>query len=238
MNQDPPSALEPAPPPGTLPNHPPRETRPKSKVPARRSRRWVWLLILALIGVGAYVYWPRKNAGKGTTNSPTGGGGPRMRGPGIVPVVAAKARRGNIPVYFPGLGSVTPIYTVSIKTRVDGQLMAIHYKEGDIVHQGDPLVEIDPRPYQVQLTQAEGQLGRDQALLENAKVDLARYQTLLTQNAIPEQQVVTQQALVKQDEGIVKSDQGAIDNAKLNLVYCHITAPITGRIGLRLVDPG
>jgi multidrug efflux system membrane fusion protein len=155
-----------------------------------------------------------------------------------VPVVGAKAHRGNIPVYFTGLGAVTPIYTVTVRSRVDGELMQVYYKEGDLVHKGDPLVEIDPRPYQVQLSQAEGQLIKDQAVLENSRVDLARYKTLLTQNAVPEQQVVTQQALVTQNEGIVKTDQAMIDSAKLNIIYCHITAPITGRIGLRLVDPG
>lgn len=155
-----------------------------------------------------------------------------------VPVVGAKAHRGNIPVYFTGLGAVTPIYTVTVRSRVDGELMQVYYKEGDLVHKGDPLVEIDPRPYQVQLSQAEGQLMKDQSQLENSRVDLARYKTLLTQNAVPEQQVVTQQALVTQNEGIVKTDQAMIDSAKLNIIYCHITAPITGRIGLRLVDPG
>jgi len=155
-----------------------------------------------------------------------------------VPVVGAKARKGDIGVYITGLGAVTPIYTVTLKSRVDGQLMRVLYKEGDVVHQGDLLLEIDPRPYQVQLTQAEGQLIRDQALLDNARIDLDRYQTLLSQNAIPEQQLATQKALVQQDEGTVKTDQGQIDSAKLNLVYCHITAPIAGLVGLRLVDPG
>jgi multidrug efflux system membrane fusion protein len=161
----------------------------------------------------------------------------RLEGRGV-PVVAASVRRGDIGVFITGLGAVTPIYTVTVKSRVDGQLMQVHYKEGDIVHQGDLLVEIDPRPYQVQLSQAEGQLIKDQALLDNARIDLARYQTLLTQNAIPEQQLATQKALVQQDEGAVRTDQAQIDSAKLNLVYCHITAPITGRVGLRLVDPG
>jgi multidrug efflux system membrane fusion protein len=117
-------------------------------------------------------------------------------------------------------------------------LMRVLYKEGDLVHEGDLLAEIDPRPYQVQLTQAEGQLMSHQASLDNARIDLARYQTLLTQRAIPEQQLATQKALVEQYEGAVKTDQGVIDSAKLNLVYCHITAPIPGRVGLRLVDPG
>jgi multidrug efflux system membrane fusion protein len=116
--------------------------------------------------------------------------------------------------------------------------MNVRYKEGDIVQKGDLLVGIDPRPYQVQLEQAEGQMAKDQANLANAKVDLARYETLLKQNAIPEQQLATQQSTVVQDEGAIKADQGAIDAAKLNLVYCQINAPITGRVGLRLVDPG
>jgi multidrug efflux system membrane fusion protein len=153
-------------------------------------------------------------------------------------VVAAKVRRGNIGVYVTGLGTVTPINTVTIKSRVDGQLMSINYQEGELVHQGDPLIEIDPRPYQAALDMAQGQLIRDTALLDNAKVDLDRYQTLLQQNAIPEQTLATQKSMVAQLEGTVKSDQSQIDSAKLNLTYCHITAPITGRVGLRLVDPG
>ena len=156
----------------------------------------------------------------------------------VIPVVGVKARKGGIGVYLTGLGTVTPIYTVAVKSRVDGQLMKVNYREGDYVHQGDPLVEIDPRPFQVQLMQAEGQLAKDQAALDNAQLDLTRYQTLLTHNAIPEQQLATQKALVEQDTGAVKTDQASVANAKLNIAYCHITAPITGRIGLRLVDPG
>jgi multidrug efflux system membrane fusion protein len=136
------------------------------------------------------------------------------------------------------LGNVTALSTVTIRSRVDGQLMEVKYKEGDIVQQGAPLVEIDTRPYQAALVQAEGALLRDQALLDNANVDLSRYAGLLKQNAIPEQQYATQKALVAQEEGVVKNDQGQIDAAKVNLAYCHIAAPITGRVGLRLVDPG
>ena len=204
-------------------------------LPGKKPKRrwWVWLLALAVLGYGAY----RVRKGMVAKQATTAAQGANLRSPSV-PVVAAKTRKGDIGVYITGLGAVTPIYTVTVKSRVDGQLMQVLYKEGDIVHQGDLLVEIDPRPYQVQLTQAEGQLIRDQALLDNARIDLARYQTLLTQNAIPEQQLATQKALVQQDEGTVKTDQGQIDSAKLNLVYCHITAPITGRVGLRLVDPG
>lgn len=156
----------------------------------------------------------------------------------VTPVVAAKATQGDIGVYFTGLGAVTPIYTVAVKSRVDGQLMQIHFKEGDLIHRGDPLVEIDTRPFEVQLTQAEGQLMKDQAALDNARLDQARYQALLAHNAVPEQQLATQKALVEQFQGAVKIDQGQINSAKLNLTYCHISAPINGRIGLRLVDPG
>jgi membrane fusion protein, multidrug efflux system len=205
--------------------------------PRRSRRRWLWLLVLVLVAVGVY-YARGKKRDTQAGSAPSRPAAGRPRGFGAIPVVAAQASKGNIGVYLTGLGAVTPIYTVAVKSRVDGQLMRVLYKEGDVVHQGDLLLEIDPRPFQVQLTQAEGQLLKDQAALDNARIDLGRYQTLLTQNAVAEQQLVTQKALVAQYEGAVKTDQGQIDSAKLNLVYCHITAPITGRIGLRLVDPG
>lgn len=213
----------------------------KTSPQPHKSRGWLWFLLVVGIAAGVYYYWQRNSSASAGTVSPSGAkegkkGGRGMGGP--PPVVAVRAKRGNIGVYVTGLGNVTPIYTVAVKSRVDGQLMQVYFKEGDIVHKDQPLLEIDPRPFNVALEQAEGQLARDQALLENAKVDQKRYQTLLQQNAIPEQQLATQNALVDQYVGIVKSDQGAIDSAKLNLVYCHITAPISGRIGLRLVDPG
>ena len=202
-----------------------------------RRQLWVWLAVVILLGVGVY-FFARRGGGAKSGSSSSASAGARTRGFGAIPVVAARARKSDIGVYLPCLGAVTPIYTVTVNSRVDGQLMKVYYQEGDVVRQGDPLVEIDPRPYEVMLTQAEGQRIKDQALLDNARIDLARYQTLLTQNAVPEQQVATQKALVAQYEGAVKTDQGQIDSAKLDLVYCHITAPITGRVGLRLVDPG
>ncbi len=209
------------------------QTPQKQNVTSHRSHGWVWLLILAAVAAGVWLIQSRK-----TNAQAPGAAGGRAGRVMTVPVAAAPATLGDIPVYLDGLGSVTPLYTVSVHTRVDGQLMNVYFTEGQLVKVGDLLLQIDPRPYQVMLEQAEGQMAHDQALLANAKVDLARYKTLLAQDAVPEQQLATQASTVEQYQGAIKTDQGAVDNAKLDLVYCHITAPIAGRIGLRLVDPG
>jgi len=156
----------------------------------------------------------------------------------VVSIAAEPVRTGDIAVHLDGIGTVTPRAVVTVQTRVDGQLMAVHFDEGQTVGSGDLLAEIDPRPFQVQLEQAEGQLARDQALLANAKVDVARYRALAKDDAIPKQQLDTQEALVRQYEAALVVDKGQIDSAKLNLVYSRVTSPVTGRIGLRKVDAG
>jgi multidrug efflux system membrane fusion protein len=223
-----------APPPGSTP---PKPTPPPVK-PKTRRKTWLYLLAALVLAALAY-FWYRSDHKQPAAQSKTKSGRAGGRGPGgPTPVVVVKATTGNIGVYVTGLGAITPIYTVTVKSRVDGQLLSVHFKEGDYVHQGDPLIEIDPRPYEAIVVQTEGQLVRDQALLANARVDLSRYETLLAQDAIPEQQLATQRALVTQYEGTVKNDQGLLDAAKLNVAYSHIPAPISGIVGLRLVDPG
>jgi membrane fusion protein, multidrug efflux system len=155
-----------------------------------------------------------------------------------IAVVAVAATQGDFPVYLTGLGTVTALRTVTVRSRVDGELIRVAFKEGQMVHEGDLLAEIDPRAFQAQLMQAEGQLVRDKALLNNAETDLVRYKTLLEQDSIAAQQTITQESLVKQYKGTVAMDRGLVADAKLQLSYARITAPITGRLGLRLVDQG
>jgi multidrug efflux system membrane fusion protein len=193
---------------------------------------WFWLPAAILLGIVVY-----SQLTKGRTAEGPGKPGASLSQPAVV-VTAAAAKKGDIGIYLTGLGTVTPVRTVTVKTRVDGELMKVYYREGQIVKKGQLLMQIDPRPYQAQLTQSQGQMIRDQALLKNARVDLKRYRVLSGQDSIAEQQYATQKSLVSQLQGTVKFDQGQIDNAKLQLVYARITAPISGRIGLRPVDPG
>ena len=212
----------------------------KSAKPKKRGLIWV-IFLLAIAAIAGYAVYhagdpiPVANKGGGGGGGKGGGRGGQL---GPVPVVVAKVSRSAIPVYFPGIGNVSPYYTVTVKSRVDGQLMKFLFNEGDLVKEGQTLAEIDPRPYQVQLDLAQATLAHDEALLANAKVDENRYVELVKTDAIPGQQLDTQKALVAQYEATIKQDQANIENAKLNLVYAHITAPITGVLGLRLVDPG
>src|ERR1700728_23816 len=159
-------------------------------------------------------------------------------GPRAASVAVAKVQQQDLPVYLVGLGSVTAFYTANIKSRVDGQIMRVNFQEGQVVKEGDLLIVIDPRPFQVQLEQMQAQLFKDQATLRDARLNLQRFTTLIPSGSIAQQQVDTQQSLVDQLDGQVRTDQAQIDNAKLQLVYCNITAPFTGRVGLRQVDPG
>lgn len=163
---------------------------------------------------------------------------PKDNSPKPVAVVSAKATSNDVPVYLSALGSVTPTYKVTVKTQINGILQQVLFKEGQLVKTGDLLAQIDPRPYEALLTQYEGNLKRDKALLANAKIDLKRYQTLWRQDSIAQQTLATQQALVEQYEGAIKIDEGLIQSTKVSLIYCRIISPIDGRIGLRLVDAG
>jgi multidrug efflux system membrane fusion protein len=218
---------------------------PARREPHSKGHRWIWILALAiLVGVGIWYFrGSRASTEAQGPAAPAGaskGQGRQGAGAGgfIIPVVVATAQRGDLPVYFDGLGTVTAFNTVTLHSRVDGQITKINFQEGQFVHQGESLLEIDPRPFQVQLEQAEGQLAKDQAQLRDVHVNYERFQLLYKEGVIPKQQLDTQGAQVGQFEGSIKADEGTIDSAKLQLVYSHVTAPISGRIGLRLVDIG
>ncbi|HEX9464562.1 MAG TPA: MdtA/MuxA family multidrug efflux RND transporter periplasmic adaptor subunit [Alphaproteobacteria bacterium] len=200
-----------------------------------RPRRSLWRRIgwiaFAVLLVGGVAWWIHSRPAQ---QAPRG----RFASEGPMSVVAAPVEQGSVNITLNALGTVTPLATVTVRTQINGQLTRIYFQEGQQVQKGDPLAEIDTRPYDLALEQLQGQLARDQALLKNAQVDVARYRKLLAEDSIAEQQLATQEALVRQLEGTVKTDQAMVDNAKLNLVYCRIVSPISGRVGLRLVDPG
>jgi len=200
---------------------------------SRATHRWRWrLLIAAVVAALAYLIVPRLMPAQApraaTAQAPARG----------IPVVAAIATTGDMGVYLTGLGTATPLKTVTVQSRVDGELIKVAFREGQLVREGDQLAELDPRPFQVQLAQAQGQAAKDAAALENARVDLKRYQVLVEEDSAPRQQLDSQAAMVHQLEGTLQSDQAQIESARLNLTYSRITAPIGGRVGLRLVDPG
>ena len=209
---------------------------------SHRSHWWIWVL---LVGIGALGWWYLRSRGAQSSNaagasaanssSSARGGQP---GNFAIAVVVATAQKGDLPVYFNGLGTVTAFNTVTVRSRVDGQIVKINFTEGQYVKEGESLIEIDPRPFQVQLEQAQGQLAKDQEQLRDVQLDYERYQLLFKEGVIAKQQLDSQQAQVGQYEGAIKADQAQIDNAKLQITYAHIAAPISGRIGLRLVDIG
>lgn len=198
---------------------------------AEAKRRWPWV-VAVLVLAGVLAGWLLAPA-SGTARN----GRPDARNRPM-PVAAAPAVQGSLDVYLNALGTATPRTTVTVRSRVDGQLIKVYFREGQVVKAGALLAEIDPRPFEVQLAQAMGQLARDQALLKNAQRDLERYNTLFAQDSISKQQRDTQESLVHQYQGAVETDQGQVENAKLQLSYCRITAPSDGRVGLRQVDPG
>jgi multidrug efflux system membrane fusion protein len=208
-------------PPGGVVSKPPRRSR---------LRPFVWLLLVVAMIAGAVWYFPRPDT------QPKNSGRPPAGAP--VPVGVALVEKGNMPVTLSQLGTVTPLAMVTVKTQISGYLMQVAFKEGQMVNKGDFLAQIDPRPYQVALAQAEGQLAKDQALLKNAQLDLVRYNTLVAQNSVAKQTRDTQESLVGQNQATIKSDQAQIDAQKLNLTYCRIISPVTGRVGLRQVDAG
>jgi multidrug efflux system membrane fusion protein len=217
--------------PPVLPDDQLHQTDPASPSGWHRLLTRRWLIVIAVVLALVLLAWlltPK------ASKAPTG----RFANTGPMPVATAAAQSGSMPIIVNGLGTVTPITTVTVQSQISGQIMQIAFKEGQTVKRGDLLILIDPRPYQVALEQAEGALARDKALLANARTDLERYTTLFAQDSIAEQQLATQRSLVDQDIGTVKTDQAQIDAAKLNLVYCHITSPIDGRAGLQQVTLG
>ena len=215
---------------------PSREKEPESEsepTPAHPRRR-VWIIGAAVLALVVIVLLARS----GKSSDEKKAAAAKARAQAAIPVVVADAQTADFPVYLSGLGTVTPLATVTVRSRVDGELISVAFKEGQLVKQNQLLAEIDPRPFQVQLTQAEGQLAKDQANLVSVKLDYARFKNLLADGLIPQSQYDAQASLVAQVEASIKTDEGLVAGARLNLTYTKITAPISGRAGLRQVDPG
>jgi membrane fusion protein, multidrug efflux system len=203
--------------------------------PHKKGRTWIaWIVVLLLFAVAFYLVLHHQED-KSKAGVAAGG---RRAGFGPVTITAATAKRGGIGVYLDAIGTVTPVYTDSILAQASGPIIAVHYREGQMVRKGDPLIDIDPRPYQAQVLQAQGALEKDTNVLAQAQMDLDRYKAAWARNAIPKQTLDDQEKIVLQDEGTVKNDQGTLQYDQVQLSYCHIVAPINGRVGLRLVDPG
>jgi multidrug efflux system membrane fusion protein len=215
----------------------PRSSSPEQHLlpPPRKGRTWIaWVVVLILFAAAFYLVLHHQEG----QSKAGAAAGMRRGGFGPVTITAATAKPGSIGVYLDAIGTVTPVYTDSILAQASGPVTAVHYREGQTVRKGDPLIDIDPRPYQAQVLQAEGTLEKDTNVLAQARMDLDRYRAAWARNAIPKQTLDDQEKIVLQDEGTVKNDQGTLQYDQVQLSYCHIVAPINGRVGLRLVDPG
>ena len=210
---------------------------PDHQLPAPRPRKSkaagviVWIVVLLVFALGFWLVLRKHDQNAQTAKSPRGGGGP-------VTLTTVTAQKGDIGSYLDEIGTVTPVYTASITSQVNGTIVAVHYKEGQIVHKGDSLIDIDDRTYRATLLQAQGTLERDENVLGQAQMDEQRYKDAWARNAIPKQTLDDQEKVVLQDQGTVKLDQGTVQFDQVQVEYCHITAPFTGKVGLRLVDPG
>jgi multidrug efflux system membrane fusion protein len=226
------SALQPDPNqhPIVNPDHQLPSTTDPAKPQHKGVRAFVWILLLFFFALGFFLVLHHHNTEKAATGRHAAGG--------TVSVTTATAKQGNIGVYVDAIGTVTPVYTSQITSEVSGLVTSVDFKEGQMVRKGDPLIEIDSRPYKATLLEAQGILERDQGVLAQAQMDLARYQAAWARNAIPKQTLDDQEKVVQQDEGTVKNDQGTVQYDQVQVDFCHIVAPITGRVGLRLVDPG
>jgi membrane fusion protein, multidrug efflux system len=213
---------------------PPDHQLPEPDQPPKRKRKyWIWAIVIIVVGLLAYWMFAGSH---GQNAQPAATGRRAFTGP--VTITTATATKGDIGVYLNAIGTVTANYTVSVTAQVTGVITRVYYQQGQFVRKGDPLIEIDPRQYQALVTEAEGALERDQNLLAQAQMDLVRYKDAWARNAIPRQTYEDQEKVVKQDEGLVKNDEGTLRYDQVQLAYCHITSPINGKVGLRLVDPG